>query len=421
MTKPNSVLMLCASASACFSTAAMAATAPDAQFPPGMSEPAFMAPYSFPISRYANAAARVSPAADATPGRALSESAIAQAEKEAARDDALASAPVTCNGRHAQGIRYHVRRLQRTGDLQSFPFAINNAGKVVGFSIVGDVFRATLWIGTRAFDLPTLASGDSIAFDINDAGKIVGYSNTPAGPIHAVSWFGGQVRDMGALGSNSWAQAVNRFGTAAGLAARPDASGFLAVVWGRGGPRPLPTLGGATGNALGLNDRGYIVGASTIGPDPQVEHAALWTPRDEVFDLGTLGGTRSAANDIDNKGKAVGYSTNFDDSRMLGTLWYRGTIAELPGLGGRDTSVSKINERDQAVGYSMTPDGQMHGVIWFGNTPAVLENLLDDESQGIRVNAAYGINDRGQITAVSGSAGDLLQPLVLTPRPCRYR
>jgi HEAT repeat protein len=53
--------------------------------------------------------------------------------------------------------------------------------------------------------------------------------------------------------------------------------------------------------------------------------------------------------------------------------------------------------------------------------PAPLDKLLDDERQGIRINFAYAINDRGQIAAVSSNEGSILAPLLLTPRRCRYR
>ncbi|HEY0062759.1 MAG TPA: hypothetical protein VGC21_11600 [Telluria sp.] len=56
--------------------------------------------------------------------------------------------------------------------------------------------------------------------------------------------------------------------------------------------------------------------------------------------------------------------------------------------------------------------------IWFGNNPVRIDTLLDSASLGIVIDAAYAINDKGQIAATRLLASKRLQPLLLTPRPC---
>ena len=98
-----------------------------------------------------------------------------------------------------------------------------------------------------------------------------------------------------------------------------------------------------------------------------------------------------------------------------------GVASELPGLGGRTSVANDINNRDQAVGLATTPDEVIRGIIWFGKTPVQLDTLLDDESQGLQVGRAEAINDRGQIVAQRDIDFVTKEPLLLTPRPCRYR
>lgn len=49
--------------------------------------------------------------------------------------------------------------------------------------------------------------------------------------------------------------------------------------------------------------------------------------------------------------------------------------------------------------------------------PALRNNLLDDKSGNIRINFAYAINDRGQIAAVSGNEGSIMDAITAAPAP----
>src|SRR5262252_483479 len=65
----------------------------------------------------------------------------------------------------------------------------------------------------------------------------------------------------------------------------------------------LGTLGsphdGSTSEAFGVNDRGRVVGVSSLGSDPAVFHAFVWSEHSGLADLGTLlGATQSSATAI---------------------------------------------------------------------------------------------------------------------------
>jgi len=72
----------------------------------------------------------------------------------------------------------------------------------------------------------------------------------------------------------------------------------------------LGTLGGDS-YASAINDSGQVVGYSH--PANGAPHAFLYKD-DKMTDLGTLGGTSSYAYDINNSGQVVGWSHNSSDA-----------------------------------------------------------------------------------------------------------
>lgn len=351
--------------------------------------------------------------------------AVTQAWTAARQAATLASRPVACDGRHPQGVRYHVQRLEVIdGARSAFPRAVNNLGIVVGYTAFGGLGRPTMWIGRRGFEIGTLGGRYGVAHDINDAGLIVGVGTTADDDFRGMSWFLGMRRNLGTLGgadTGSEAYGVNNLGKIVGAGLLPDWSEGRAIAWHGGAPRALATLGGGGSTAYAVNDFGYSVGSSyTAGPASE-EHAALWRPDGSVQDLGTLGGSSSTAVSINNKGKAVGYGFPLGATRLAAVLWQQGVASELPGLGGRTSVANDINNSDQVVGLATTADEVARGIIWFGTTPVQLDMLLDDESQGMQIGRAEAINDRGQIVAQRAIDRVTIEPLLLTPRPCRYR
>jgi len=193
----------------------------------------------------------------------------------------------------------------------------------------------TGWATYHVIDLgPVVRSPPGQPNSIANTSVVAGTAPMPNGTVRAVLWYGGSLMDLG----------VNR-------------------------------LGGPNSEALGVNDRGQIVGAGQTS-DPNNEDfcgfGALGLPasatacRAFVWQNGmisilpnTLGGANSVANLINNQGDVAGFAET--DKQELGcpvnsfapVVWRGGKIQQLPmPAGDHDGGAFGINEKGQAVGAS---------------------------------------------------------------------
>src|SRR4029450_5669696 len=81
-----------------------------------------------------------------------------------------------------------------------------------------------------------------------------------------------------------------------------------AFLWQNGVLRDLGTLGGSTSVANAVNNYGQVAGWSYTARGQQ--HAFLWDPVNGMRDLGALGGTGSAAYGINDAGQVAGTAQN---------------------------------------------------------------------------------------------------------------
>jgi probable HAF family extracellular repeat protein len=199
----------------------------------------------------------------------------------------------------------------------------------------------------------------------------------------------------------------------------------------------LGTLGGTLGTAFGINDEGWITGASNLTGDQQ-EHTFLWY-QDRMLDLGTAGGPNSVSGFPlkNNRGLIPGISQTAESDPLgenwnfhcdvtdtvpcdgvnlinVGLLWYPGGNARMPTLGGNNSQAWGANNLGQVVGVAETANQDANcvapqildyqAVIW---TP--LKNRLEalPPYPGDTVSGAIGINDRGQAVGTSGACAPI--------------
>lgn len=241
----------------------------------------------------------------------------------------------------------HTRALPTLGGNNGFAAGINDRAQVVGWAETamrdpscdpasGQVlqFLPVVWgpgkDQRRA--LPLLAGDSSgAAVAINNRGQVVGISGACDQAVgrftarHAVLWDGNQTIALGDLGGTAWNTpvAINQHGEVVGFAnvpggATPGSFHEHAFLWTRsGGMRDLGTLPGDTrSQALGINDRGQVVGLSHGGTAGY--RAFLWE-NGVMTDLNTLVAPGYAdhlllANDIDDAGRITGQALNADGS-----------------------------------------------------------------------------------------------------------
>jgi probable HAF family extracellular repeat protein len=109
-----------------------------------------------------------------------------------------------------------------SGRSTSRPVAINEAGQVTGYALVGGRYHAFMWDGAMT-DLQTLGGTYSVPVAINEEGQIAGTSTLVNGNGHAFVWEDGAMTDLQTLGGSwSYPLAINDMGQVIGDALRAD-------------------------------------------------------------------------------------------------------------------------------------------------------------------------------------------------------
>ena len=233
--------------------------------------------------------------------------------------------------------------LPGIGNDSAIAEAVNDRGDVVGESFPVDPAtgasgspRATLWVSGVAQDL-----GPGEAFDVSSRGTIAG-THFPGGES---LWKDGRWQPLG-VGSPGFPLFVNRFDTVASSVPFIGAA-IHAYTFRDGVLTDLGTLGGSESQSQAINDRGTVVGFAQTAGDAAIHPFAY--ERGVMRDLGTLGRQQGKAVDVNNHGAIVGYvSDRFDgapvafiDDGVMRPLLPGGACCSVPAA---------INDRGDVVG-----------------------------------------------------------------------
>ena len=117
-------------------------------------------------------------------------------------------------------------------------------------------------------------------------------------------------------------------------------------------------------------------------------------------DLGTLGGTQSAANAINEKSEIVGEAYPVAGN-IHAFFWKRGVMTDIGTVSGcTDSNAGSINSRSQVVGEAFGCETTSHAFISESGGPAIdLNELVPPGSELFLVEAEF-INDRGEIAGL---------------------
>jgi probable HAF family extracellular repeat protein len=237
-------------------------------------------------------------------------------------------------------------KLPTLGGPNGVANRINNRGEAVGYAEKNTQenacsvfqFEPVVWRNGKIQELQTFPGDpDGVAAWINDKGQVVGASGTCASfnpnsglylvENHALLWENGTVTDLGNLGGT----------------------------------------GGIAGNhSCAINNRGEVVGHSEL-PNDTTFHGFLWTRKTGMRDLRTLpGDSASLALGLSDKGEVVGASLDANFSPRA-FVWENGVMTDLNALIPASSGLylllaDSINSNGEIVGLGATNSG-LHGFL----------------------------------------------------------
>jgi probable HAF family extracellular repeat protein len=159
----------------------------------------------------------------------------------------------------------------------------------------------------------------------------------------------------------------------------------------------LGTVSGAISpSALGINDRGEVTGSTGLT-------AFYWGPHTGMIDLGKPAGFDSAAGVSINNIAQIAVSTDKTpspgDYQGHAFRWNGGVYQDLGTLGGTFSTANGIDQSGRVTGYAYTSTGAIHA---YRSTTG--SSLADIDSLGGNYSLGYGINAGGSVVGQAYNA-----------------
>jgi probable HAF family extracellular repeat protein len=289
-------------------------------------------------------------------------------------------------------------------DLGSLPGPNNSVsawisanGIIAGLSENGQIdpsvtdlpeFSAVMWRDGKIINLGSLPGGgyQSAAVSVNNRAEVVGVATNLVPDSNSLFQYN----------PNGWGGGFVPYGYQ-----------LRAFIWdSESGMQDLGTLGtGTDAEAIRINERGQVIGNSYIGSGPGLCYgvasgaAFVWDREHGMVDLGGFGGTCTFASDLNNKGQIVGASSVKGDTYQRAFLWQHGSLRDLGGsLGGKSTLAIAVNENGETVGSANLPgETTFHATLW-----RHVGRMTDLGTVGSDpCSFAQGVNDKGQVVGDS--------------------
>lgn len=239
---------------------------------------------------------------------------------------------------------------------------------------------------------------------INNNGQAAGSGGAGGSiynPIHGFLYSNGITTDVGSLGGYpTYVYGMNNVGQVVGSATTAS-GGTHAFLYSGGNMTDLGTLpGGSSSEASAINSSGQVVGQSTAANG--VVHAFLYSASTGIVDLNAaVGGYTSSAQGINDQGQVVGYFTTSGGNGGPYLFLYSG------GTGGTSTTLGQIIGANPALGFSPIRINNS-GEILVGSTATLYSGGVTTAIApfpGDTGNAAFALNNLGQVVAESGAGG----------------
>jgi probable HAF family extracellular repeat protein len=296
------------------------------------------------------------------------------------------------------------------------------------------VFNSYIWTRGRQTDLealpqlPNLTGTNTYINWVNEWGFAAGYgtrtnSITGASLDNAAVWTpDGKIFELSTPeGHQSHAVWINDWGQVSGWMENATADPCFAsstvgvqnqsqaVVWQFGRMIPLGTLGGTDSYGEFINDLGQVSGHSQTSNTVNANTGCppfdpfIWA-NGKMTDInpGNFGGAAGGTNFLNNRGQAVGFGDLYGDVDFHPFLWEKGKLTDLftvGNLGGGFGAAFNVNDRGHVVGISSLPGDQtIHAVLWRNGEFTDLQTVDGDPCS-----EPYRINSHDQIVGVSGS------------------
>ncbi|HEX8957629.1 MAG TPA: HAF repeat-containing protein [Burkholderiaceae bacterium] len=236
---------------------------------------------------------------------------------------------------------------------------------------------------------------ESFANDMNARGQVAAMLEDENGLQRGYYFEKGKLTELGLPGGReSIARRINADGVVIGSAAGRNGAWQAFLYSGKDGMRVIGTLGGANSNGTAINDLGHAAGFSDLTGEDEW-HAFLYRPGEAMLDLGTLGGKVSYANALNNRDQVVGASADKNGYRRAFLYDAAHGMVDLGTLGGRLSAATAINDKGIIAGASETADRHWHAFVYDGKRMTDLGALI-----GRGNSYATGINNAGHVVGM---------------------